>query len=335
MLVPPRSLAQTFNRQLRTNGLLVTATAAIAPPRGIVAIGVSVHAHHPSAHITRTLASAVLLCSSSQVHGQAAASGQTFVIHGTPKTCSAITQLDSALSTDNRQFFAEWTEKDFADAVAWSLACAEYGWHVPGRPRIPLLEAQHNKARGSAQMQIVPTMATAGALPSSAQAAIATQAPAEPSSAMGSALPSSHGRDHTATDAKRDGPLTDEDYKKHFHQDSVWVANKANLDIGDDSGTSNWPNARTSAQRRNRLTADKIVLYCAKKTNSGESGTRPLLWDWRRCEAEEASAYNRLVSGNEFPSAGRGIVLSCAGVDSYVYLEQCIETLTEAGKLGR
>src|SRR6202035_4338557 len=163
MLVPPRSLAQTFNRQSSTNGLLVTATAAIAPPRGIVARVVSVHAHHPSAHITRTLASAVLLCSSSQVHGQAAASAQTFVIHGTPKTCSAITQLDSALSTDNRQFFAGWTEKDYADAVAWSQACAQYGWHVPGRPRISLLEAQHNKVRGSAQMQIVSGAAPAGA----------------------------------------------------------------------------------------------------------------------------------------------------------------------------
>jgi hypothetical protein len=288
----------------------VTTTAAIAPPKGIVAIEVAVHSRHPSAHITQTLAGAVLLFSSSQGHGQAAAAAQTqtFVIHGTPKTCSAITQLDSALATDSRQFFAEWTEKDYADAVAWSLACAEYGWHVPGRPRIPLLEAQHNKVRGSAQTQIVATTATA------------------------SALPSPHGRDYTASDGTDDGLVTEGDYKKHFHQESVWVAKKANLDIGDDSEPSSWPNARTSAQRKNRLTADKIVLYCAKKTNAGDSGARPPLWDWRRCEAEEASAYNRLVSGNEFPSAGRGIVLGCAGVDSYVYLEQCIETLTAAGK---
>jgi hypothetical protein len=82
---------------------------------------------------------------------------------------------------------------------------------------------------------------------------------------------------------------------------------------------------------KNRLTADRIVLYCARKTNSGESGKRPLLWDLRWCEAEEASAYNRLVSGNEFPTAGRAVVLGCAGVDSYVYLERCMATLTEAG----
>jgi hypothetical protein len=249
------------------------------------------------------------------------------------KTCSAITQLDSALSTDSRQFFSDWTEADYADALAWSLACAEYGWHVPGRPRIPLLEAQHNKMRGSAQTQIVASTATAGAPPNAVQVAIATPAPADPGAAMGSALPSPRDRDHTASDAKGDGVLTDDGYKMHFHQESVWVAHKANLDIGEERGPASWPNARTSAQRKNRLTADKIVFYCAKKTNSGESGTRPLLWDWRRCEAEEASAYNRLVSGNEFPNAGRGVVLGCADVDSYVHLERCIETLTETGKL--
>lgn len=290
------------------------------------------HARHPSAHVTQSLASAVLLCFPSPAHGQVAAPArtQTYIIHGMPKTCSAITQLDSALSTDSRQFFSEWTEQDYADAVAWSLACAEYGWHVPGRSRIPLLEAQHNKVRGSAQTQIVASTATAGEL-SPVQVASATSAPADPGAAMGSASASSRGRDH-ASDAKGDGALTDGDYKVHFHQESVWVAHKANLDIGDESGPSSWPNARTSAQRKNRLTADKIVFYCAKKTNSGESGARPLLWDWRRCEAEEAAAYNRLVSGNEFPSAGRGIVLGCAGVDSYVHLERCIETLTETGK---
>jgi hypothetical protein len=302
----------------------------------IVAREAFVHTRHASAHITQTLASVALLCSSSQVHGQVAAAAptQTFVIHGTPKTCSAITQLDSALSTDSQQFFAGWTEKDYADAVAWSQACAQYGWHVPGRPRIPLLEAQHNKVRGSAQMQIVSGAATAGATPSpSVQAVTATPAKAEPSAATGGALASPQRWDHTASNAVGDGLLTDDDfYKKHFHQESVWVAKKANLDIGEDRGPSSWPSARTSAQRTNRLTADKIVLYCARKSNSGESGTRPLLWDWRRCEFDEASAYNRLVSGNEFPSAGRGIVLGCAGVDSYIYLERCSGTMIEVGK---
>jgi hypothetical protein len=120
--------------------------------------------------------------------------------------------------------------------------------------------------------------------------------------------------------------------KDHFHQESLWVANKANLDIGDDRAPSSWSSGGIPAQMKNRLTADRIVLYCARKTNSGDAGKRPLLWDLRWCEAEEASAYNRLVSGNEFPTAGRGIVLGCAGVDSYVHLERCMETLTETGK---
>src|SRR5712691_1733740 len=121
------------------------------------------HARNPSANITPTLAGAVLLCLCSQVRGQAGVQTQTFVIHGTPRTCSAITQLDSALSADYQHFFAGWTEKDYADALAWSQACSEYGWHIPGRPRTPLLQAQRDRAKGSAQTQLVSSTATAGA----------------------------------------------------------------------------------------------------------------------------------------------------------------------------
>jgi hypothetical protein len=416
-----------------------------------------VHARSTSANITPTLAGAVLLCLCSQVRGQGDAQTQTFIIHGTPKTCSAITQLDSALLTDSPQFFAGWTESDYADAVAWSQACADYGWQVPWRPRIPLLQAQHDRALRSAQSQTVSSTATAGALPSppaqagiappvpivtnattggvppsdpvqatvsvpaqtepsaatgsalpgpavqaavappaqavpsaatgdvlpsvpvqaaiaasaqavpiattggvlpsapvqaavaapaqavpgattdsvlrsaSVQAAVAAPAQAIPIAATGGALPKAHVRDHIVSDGEEDSLLTDNYYKEHFHQESLWVANKANLDIGDDRAPSNWSSNGIPAQMKNRLTADRIVLYCARKTNSGESGKRPLLWDLRWCEAEEASAYNRLVSGNEFPTAGRAIVLGCAGVESYIYLERCMATLTEAG----
>jgi hypothetical protein len=367
-----------------------------------------VHAHHPSANITQALVTAVALCFCSQViRGQVGAQTQTFVIHGTPKTCSEITQLDSALSADYQQFFAGWSEKDYVDAVAWSQACSEYGWHVQGRPRIPLLQAQHDRVPGSAQTQIVPSTATGGVLPSppvqaaiaapaqavpsaatdsalpnpSVQAAIAAPAEAVASSATGSALPNPpvqtaiatpaqavpstatgstlpippvpvdipvraqtvsstakgiappipHVRRNTASDGEEDSLLADNFFKEHFHQESLWVANKANLDIGDDREPSNWTSSGMPAQMKNRLTADRIVLYCARKTND-EPGKRPLLWDLRWCEAEEASAYNRLVSGNEFPTAGRGVVLGCAGVDSYVNLERCMETLAEAGK---
>jgi hypothetical protein len=351
-----------------------------------------VHAHHPSANITQALVTAVALCFSPQaIRGQAGAQSQTFVVHGTPRTCGEITQLDSALSADYQLFFAEWTEKDYVDAVAWSQACSEYGWHVPGRPRIPLLQARHDKVLGSAQTQIVSStqsgsalpnppvqaavVAAAQAVPATAtgsvppsppvQAAIATPAEAVASSATGSALPSPatgstpptppvpidipvraqtvsstakgtappipHVRRHTTSDEEEDSLLADNFFKEHFHQESLWVANKANLDIGDDREPASWSSSGMPAQMKNRLTADRIVLYCARKTND-EPGKRPLLWDLRWCEAEEASAYNRLVSGNEFPTAGRGVVLGCAGVDSYINLERCMETLTEAGK---
>jgi hypothetical protein len=392
-----------------------------------------VHTRHTSANITPTLAGAVLLCLCAQARGQGGAQTQTFVIHGTPKTCTAITQLDSALLTDSPQFFAGWTESDYADAVAWSQACAEYGWQVPWRPRIPLLTAQHDRAMKPAQTQTVSSMATAGTLPNPpaqgvaaappvapdqtepsaasgnafqgppvpaaisapaqvvasvatvppspavqsavappaqvvpiaatvgvlpnasvqavdaaaaqtirsaatasvlptapVQAAIAAPAQAVPVVATDSVLPSRI-RNQIVSGGEEDSLLTDNYYKEHFHHESLWVAKKANLDIGEDRISSNWPSNGIPAQMKNRLTADRIVLYCARKTNSGESGKRPLLWDLRWCEAEEASAYNRLVSGNEFPTAGRAVVLSCAGVDSYVYLERCMATLTEAG----
>ena len=453
------------------------------------------HTRHTGANITPTLAGAVLLCLCAQARGQGGAQTQTFVIHGTPRTCTSITQLDSALLTDSAQFFAGWTESDYAGAVAWSQACAEYGWQVRWRPRIPLLMAQHDRALKSAQMQAVSSMATAGELPNppaqaatappvqvvpsaasagtppnppvqavpnaatesvlpivpiqaavaapdqtepsaaagstsqgppvqaaiaapaqvlptvatvlpsaavqtvvaapteavasaatasvlpsapaqaadaaaqtirsaatagvppiapvqpaiaapaqavpitatdnvvpgaSVQAAIAAPAQAVPIVATGSALPTRI-RDHMASDGQEDSLLADNYYKEHFHQESLWVAGKANLDIGDDRVPSAWSSNGKPAQMKNRLTADRIVLYCARKTNSGESGKRPLLWDLRWCEAEEASAYNRLVSGNEFPTAGRAVVLGCAGADSYVYLERCMATLTEAG----
>jgi hypothetical protein len=466
-----------------------------------------VHAHHPSANITQALVTVSLCFSSQVIRGQVGAQTQTFVIHGTPRTCSAISQLDSALSADYQQYFVGWTEKDYVEALAWSQACSAYGWHIPGRPRIALLQAQHDRAQGSAQTQTVSSTATAGALPSPpvqaaiaapaqavagsaagsalpgppvqaaiaapvqavtssaagsalpsppvqaaiaapaqavagsaagsalpnppVQAAIAAPAQAVPSTAAGSALPnppvqaaiappaqavtssaagsalpsppvqaaiaapaqavaseatgsampsppvqaaiaapaqtvssaatgsalpsppvqaaiaapaqavasaatgsalrSPHVRGHTAADREEDSVLSDSFFKEHFHQESLWVANKANLDIGDDRTPASWSSSGMPAQMKNRLTADRIVLYCARKTND-EPGKRPLLWDLRWCEAEEASAYNRLVSGNEFPTAGRGVVLGCAGVDSYVNLERCMETLTDAGQ---
>jgi L,D-transpeptidase ErfK/SrfK len=93
------------------------------------------------------IASLALCCNSPTIHGQVAPA-QLFVVHGTARNCSSITQLDSALSSNYQAFFAGWSEQDYSDAIAWSQACADFGWHVPGRPRIPLLQAQHDKALG-------------------------------------------------------------------------------------------------------------------------------------------------------------------------------------------
>src|SRR5258708_11295718 len=157
---------------------------------------VFVHTRHTSANITPTLAGAVLLCLCAQARGQGGAQTQTFVIHGTPRTCTAITQLDSALLTDSPQFFAGWTESDYADAVAWSQSCAEYGWQVPWRPRIPLLMSQHDRALKSAQTQTTSStqtassIATAGVLPNPpAQAATAPPVQVSPSAASAGAPP--------------------------------------------------------------------------------------------------------------------------------------------------
>jgi hypothetical protein len=426
-----------------------------------------------SANITRSLTTTVVLCCAPVLtRGQAA---QTFLIHGTPRSCSAITQLDSALADNSQQFFSGWNEKDYADAAAWAQTCADYGWHVAGRPRLPLLQEQHDKAAGAGQNQVagtataeapgalvvqpaasaalqpavatqrLPNAASSGpnvapalsnvpepgaatapggaaaqsaaavpsapiqagaaapapvplAAPAAAVAAPATaaasEAPATPMAAAAAAtlvaapavtaasapvatpvaaaaqepllasaapgiplaasaaqtnvaaqaVPASAmamaGGGRGASDPEEESVVTVEYFKKHFHQESLWVANRAHLDIGEDRGPPTWPTGGTSAQLKNRLTADKIVLYCARKTNASESSTRqptdpnnqPLLWDWRWCEAEEAAAYNRLVTGNEFPSAGRGVVLGCAGSDSYIYTERCIQTLIESAK---
>lgn len=297
------------------------------------------HARQQAAKITESLASAFLLCHCLQSHAQSTPQSQTFPVHGATRSCASITQLDSALESDSRQFFAGWGEQDYADALAWSEACANYGWHVPGRQRIPLLQAQRDKALGPVPAQAVASAPAENAAPiAPAQAAVAPGIPLDTpaiqiaplgAAAVAAAPGGAHPHRGAQTEVSADGPLTDEYLDKHFHGEAVWVAQKAHLDIGDDSGPSGWTNDGTPAQLRNRLTADKIVLFCSRKTNSGENGGRPLLWDWRKCEAEEASAYSRLVAGNEFPAAGRGIVLGCAAVGSYIHVEQCMATMAK------
>ena len=112
---------------------------------------------HPSAKVSPPLIAVLALsCNAPAIRGQAAPPAQLFVVHGTARNCSSITQLDSALSSGYQAFFSSWSEQDYRDAIAWSQACADFGWHVPGRPRIPLLQAQHDKALGPTPARVDP-----------------------------------------------------------------------------------------------------------------------------------------------------------------------------------
>lgn len=250
-----------------------------------------------------------------QLNMPATAQAPTFTVHGARRTCSDITQLDSVLTSGDRAYFSGWTERDYSDALAWSDACKDYGWHIPGKPRVGLLKAQHDRMLSPpAATTTIPTPATTPA----PVVRVPTPTLAVANLPVTSSVPAA------------DPLLSDEYYNGHFHEESVWVAAQAHLDIGRDGGPASWMNDGSATQLKNRLTADKIVMFCAHRSSSGETEVRPLLWDWRHCEALEAAAYKRVVTDNEFPTAGRGVVLGCAGLDSYLYLEHCIENLVAA-----
>ena len=110
---------------------------------------VGVHVRHPTATLAPAWIGAIAMCfACPNVRGQALSQAPQFVVHGTPRNCSSITQLDSALSADYQAFFAGWSRQDYSDAVAWAQACAEFGWHIPGRQRLTLLDAQRDKGLG-------------------------------------------------------------------------------------------------------------------------------------------------------------------------------------------
>ncbi len=270
-----------------------------------------------------------------------------YKIHGTARTCSMISELDSALSVNFQAFFAGWTPADYADALNWARACAAWGWHVLGHPRIELLQSQRDRALGTARADLgtravsgsaradLGTTAVSGTARSVATTAAFGAAKAEGAAsatppvsvaalaaAPPPAFPAAGGA--PAVDKRDTTPLNEEFFQKHFHEESLWVARRAKLDIGDERPRSSWTDGGTPAQLRNRLTADRIVLYCEKKTDPDEVTQHPLLWDLRHCETEEAAAYDRMVAQNEFPNAGRDIFLQCADANSYVDVEHCM-----------
>ena len=110
---------------------------------------------HPSANVSPGLIAYLLLsCNAPPIQGQVAPPAPLFVVHGTARNCSSITQLDSALSSNYQAFFSGWSEQDYRDAIAWSQACADFGWHVPDHPRIPQLQVQHDMALGAVPVRV-------------------------------------------------------------------------------------------------------------------------------------------------------------------------------------
>jgi L,D-transpeptidase ErfK/SrfK len=110
-----------------------------------------------SANVHPVLIAVAINCITPPAFGQVARPAPLFVVHGTARNCTSITQLDSALASNYQGFFAGWSEQDYRDAIVWSQACADFGWHVPNRPRIPLLQAQHDKALGAAPARVEPS----------------------------------------------------------------------------------------------------------------------------------------------------------------------------------
>jgi len=202
------------------------------------------------------IACAVTMCIA-QMGGRAAAQASSFTVHGARKSCSDITQLDSVLTSGERAYFAGWTERDYADALAWSEACKDYGWHIAGKPRVGLLKAQRDKA-------LPPPVSFAGVAPGAITPPWVTRA----------VLPVTG-----AASAQGDPLLSDAYYNAHFHGEAVWVAAQAHLDIGQDRGASNWVSDGTASQLKNRLTADKIVMFCGTGATVKRS-RRPLTSGW-------------------------------------------------------
>lgn len=98
-----------------------------------------------------------------------------------------------------------------------------------------------------------------------------------------------------------------------FWDDIVSVAKAIHLSIPAAPGVLGNP-----AQELNKLIATKIVMYCWEKGDATS----------RACEMQQSAAYNRLIDGNEFPRSTRGVIMACARVDNYLYVEECMAEMT-------
>jgi hypothetical protein len=86
----------------------------------------------------------------------AAASAQqsgVFVVHGRPRSCNNIIELDYARQRNDLRYFTGWTDQDYEAAIAWALACSQYGYPGWGPTRFEYLRALQGKLREIAQQR--------------------------------------------------------------------------------------------------------------------------------------------------------------------------------------
>jgi hypothetical protein len=91
------------------------------------------------------------------------------LIHGRPRSCDNIIELDYARQRNDLRYFAGWTDQDYEAAVAWASVCSQYGYPGWGPSRFQFLRALRERARQLAQQH-------ADAEQAAAQQAAAAQA---------------------------------------------------------------------------------------------------------------------------------------------------------------
>lgn len=68
-----------------------------------------------------------------------------FVVHGQEKSCFSISELDRALSVEDRRYFWGWDESDYDAAASWATACMNSGGQFAGATRVSRLRAMQKK----------------------------------------------------------------------------------------------------------------------------------------------------------------------------------------------
>jgi hypothetical protein len=86
----------------------------------------------------------------------AAASAQQpnyFMVHGRPRSCNNVIELDYARQRNDLRYFAGWTDQDYETAIAWASACSQYGYPGWGPSRFKYLRALQEQSRQLARQR--------------------------------------------------------------------------------------------------------------------------------------------------------------------------------------